>query len=97
MEDSTQLLMIIACVLGGLLVLLLSSVVCFWCFKGRKGADDEDKVLTKKYAVNGMDEESGNSNQMFKRTPDDRSSIGSATSLNQRGSQSPMLGRKTIK
>ncbi|KAK7485185.1 hypothetical protein BaRGS_00023595 [Batillaria attramentaria] len=97
MEDSHQVLVAVVGSLCGLLVLVLSAVFCSWCFKNRKTADDEEGVIGKKYAVNGLDEDAGAGNQMFKRSPDDKSSIGSASSLNQRAAQSPMLGRKTIK
>lgn len=97
MEDSREMVVVVVASLGGVLVLVLSAVFCSWCFKGRRTAEDEEGVIGKKYAVNGLDGESGARNQMFKRSMDDKSSIGSASSLNQRAAQSPMLGRKTIK
>lgn len=93
--DSHQILVAVVGSVCGLAVLVLSAVFCSWCFK-RKKSDDEEG-LAKKYQVNGLDEEAGTGNQMFKRSPDDKSSIGSATSLNQRAAQSPMLSKKTIK
>ena len=95
MEANHDVVVALVASLGGVLVLVLSAVFCSWCFKGRRAAEDEEGVISKTYAVNGLDGESGARNQMFKRSMDDKSSIGSASSLNQRAAQSPMLGRKT--
>ncbi|XP_070190865.1 synaptotagmin-7-like [Littorina saxatilis] len=97
METSHEVWVVAVASVGGVIVLILSAVFCSWCFKGRRRADDEEGVIGKKYAVNGLDEESGTGNQMFKRSMDDKSSIGSASSLNQRAAQSPMLGKRSIK
>ncbi|XP_076444994.1 synaptotagmin-7-like isoform X2 [Babylonia areolata] len=107
MEETHQVVVVVVAALGGVVVLALSAVFCSWCFKGRKGKGEDEEGLAKKYAVNGMDDEEagggggggggGASNQSFKRSLDDKSSIGSASSLNQRaGLQSPMLGGKKI-
>lgn len=98
MEPNHEIAMVVVASLGGVLVLILAAIFCSWCFKGRrKKADDEESVIGKTcVAANGVGAENqvGHRNQMFKR--EDQSSVGSASSLNQRAAQSPMLGRKSI-